>query len=86
MGNKTQTIEVDEPVAAALRARATERGVSVAEVIAELVPLAVDNEALAELDRRWDAVKGGQTTVPHDQVESWLKTWGSSDFRRWNDK
>ena len=86
MANKTQTIEVDGPVAAALKARATERGVSVAEVVAELVPLAVDNAALDELDRRWNAVKSGQSTVPHEQVERWLKTWGSSDFRRWTDK
>ena len=37
---KTQTIEVDDDTAIALKQRAEERGVSVPELVAELVTLA----------------------------------------------
>jgi predicted transcriptional regulator len=83
---KTESIEVDGATAAVLKERAAERGVSVAQLVAELVAFAVDDEAIAELDRRWAAVEQGQPTVPHAEVERWLKTWGSPDFRPWNQR
>jgi hypothetical protein len=86
MGTETQTIEVDGATANALKARAAERGVSVAQLVAELVPLAVDDEAIAELDRRWVAIERGQPTVAHAEVERWLKTWGTSEFRPWSQR
>jgi predicted transcriptional regulator len=86
MGAKTQTIEVDGATAAALKERAAERGVSVAALVAELVPLAIGDEAIAELDRRWAAIESGQPTVPHAEVERWLRSWGSPDFRPWNER
>ena len=57
---KTQTIEVDDDTATALKQRAQERGVTVPELVAELVTLAVspvdaDAADIAELDRRWKA-------------------------------
>ena len=54
---KTHTIEVDESTARTLQERAAERGVSVSQVVAELVPSAIDNNAITELDRRWAAVE-----------------------------
>jgi predicted transcriptional regulator len=84
MGGKTQSIEVDGDTATALKKRAADRGVSVAELVAELVPVAITDEAIAELDRRWSAIQRGQPTVPHAEVERWLHTWGTPDFRPWN--
>ena len=58
---KTQLIEIDDDTANALKQRAEERGVSVPELVAELVtleagPARADNGEIAELDRRWRAV------------------------------
>lgn len=85
MNAKTQTIEVDAATADALKNRAAERGVSVSQVVAELVPLAIDNEAIAELDRRWAAVEAGGATVAQADVETWLRTWGTPGFRTWRE-
>lgn len=80
----TESIEVDAATASELRRRATERGVSVAALIAELVPLAADSDSLAELKRQWDLIERGEIgTVPHSEVERWLRTWGTPDFRPW---
>jgi len=84
MSDKGRSIEVDEGTAAALESRAAERGVSVSQVVAELVPLAVDSETIAELDRRWAAIEAGEPTVPHEDVVRWLKTWGTPAFKDWS--
>ena len=86
MTAKTESIEIDSATASALKTRAAERGVSVSQLVAELVPLAIDNEAIAELDRRWSAVKKGRATVPHAEVERWLRTWGTPEYRSWSEK
>jgi hypothetical protein len=86
MGAKLQKIEVDEATAATLEQRAARRGVSVAQLVAELVPLSADDDELAELDRRWEAIKNGEPTIPHEEVERWLRTWGTADFRPWNER
>jgi predicted transcriptional regulator len=83
---KTETIEVDSADASALKMRATERGVSVAQLISELIPFTIDDEAIAELDRRWAKVKAGGKTVPQSDVERWLKTWGTPEFRPWSEQ
>ena len=38
---------------------------------------------MAELDRRWQAVQGGNAAVPHDKVVRWLETWGTPAFKPW---
>lgn len=82
MSAQTESIEVDAATASELRRRATERGVSVATLIAELVPLAADSDSLAELKRQWDFIERGEIgTVSHSEVERWLRTWGTPDFR-----
>lgn len=83
MSTKTESIEVDSETAAVLKARAAERGISVAEVVAELVPPS-DDELVAELDRRWAAIEAGEPTIPHDEVRAWLQTWGTPEFRPWS--
>jgi predicted transcriptional regulator len=57
--------------------------VSVSQLVSELAPLAVDSDTLAELDRRWAAIEGGEQTIPHDEVVRWLKTWGTPGFKPW---
>ena len=86
MTGKTESIEVDSATASALKMRAAERGVSVSQLVAELVPLAIDDEAIAELDRRWSAAEAGRVTVPHADVERWLRTWGTPEFRPWSER
>jgi predicted transcriptional regulator len=83
MPTKSQTIEVDTETAVLLESRAAERGVSVSQLLSELVPLAVDSGTIAELDRRWAAIELGERTVPHDEVVRWLETWGTPGFRPW---
>src|SRR5215216_3996934 len=81
-----KTIEVDEHTAEALEARAAARGVSVGQVVAELVAfvdaqMAADAEEIAELNQRWAAVEAGEATVPHEEVARWLETWGTPAFK-----
>jgi predicted transcriptional regulator len=88
---KTHTIEIDQATADALKARAAERGVSVARLVAELVshdnvPLAAESEDVAELDRRWAKVQAGEATAPHDQVVRWLESWGTPAYRPWRER
>ena len=52
-----------DDTATALKQRAAERGVSVPELVAELVtldarPIVVDSDDIAELDRRWKSFEG----------------------------
>lgn len=86
MNAKTQTIEIDSDTATVLQTRAAEGGVSVSQIVAELVPLAIDNETIAELDRRWAEVEAGGSTMARDEVERWLRTWGTPDFRPWRER
>ncbi|HZQ11810.1 MAG TPA: hypothetical protein VFB31_03270 [Pseudolabrys sp.] len=86
MARKTESIELDRATASALKARAAERGVSVSQLVSELVPLAVDDKTIAELDRRWAAATKAGATVPQAEVERWLRTWGTPEFRPWPGK
>jgi predicted transcriptional regulator len=83
---KTRSIEVDDDTATALTQRAAERGVSVPELVAELVTLeagAVAAEAgdITELDRRWKAFEAQGSVAANDDVVRWLQTWGTPAFR-----
>ena len=70
---KTHTIEVDENTASALDERA--RGISAT---------ASDSRDIAELDRRWASIPGGQATIASEDVVRWLETWGMPAFRPWS--
>ena len=88
---KTQTIEVDDDTAVALKQRAEERGVSVPELVAELVTLAAGpaeagGDDIAELDRRWKAFEAQDSVASNDEVVRWLQTWGTPAFRAWRDR
>jgi predicted transcriptional regulator len=90
MASRTDTIEVDKATADTLKARAAERGISVAELLAEIAresaPVALDVAEIAELDRRWAKIEAGEATVPHDEVVRWLGTWGTPAFKPWHDR
>jgi predicted transcriptional regulator len=83
----TRTIEVDAATADELESRAASRGVSVREMVAELVALDdADADAaitVAELERQWADIEAGARTVPHEKVARWLETWGTADFKPW---
>jgi predicted transcriptional regulator len=89
MSRDTDTIEVDKTTADTLNARAAERGVSVAELLAEMVregeAVEVGPAEIAELDRRWANIKAGEATIPHEDVVRWLNTWGTPAFKPWRD-
>jgi hypothetical protein len=91
MSATKRTIEVDDATATALESRAAATGVSVADLLAEIfagqgAPFEAAAAELAALDRQWAAIQSDQPTVPHEHVARWLDTWGSSDFRRWQDR
>ena len=80
-------IEVDKATADTLKARAADRGISVAELLDELAgqsgPVTADPSELAELDRRWAKIETGEKTVQNTDVVRWLETWGSPGFKPW---
>jgi predicted transcriptional regulator len=83
---KTQAIEIDVDTAAALEQRAAERGVSVPELVAELVtleagPADADVDDIAELDRRWKTFEQQGSGASNEDVVRWLRTWGTPAFR-----
>jgi predicted transcriptional regulator len=85
------TIELDDATAATLDARAAERGVTVPQLIAELValeirPAAMDDELVAELDRRWQMTRSGSEAVSNEEVARWLATWGTPAFKSWRER
>jgi predicted transcriptional regulator len=85
---KTRSIEVDDDTATALTQRAAERGVSVPELVAELVtleagPVVAGAVDIAELDKRWKAFEAQGSMAASDEVVRWLRTWGTPGFRSW---
>jgi predicted transcriptional regulator len=88
---KTETIEIDAETATALKQRAEERGVTVPELVAELVTLdarsaEADGADIAELDRRWKSFQTQTSVTSNDEVVRWLRTWGTPAFRSWRDR
>jgi len=82
MNVKLRKIEIEEATATALEARAAKLGLSVSELLAEMVGTSVklsDAEVNA-LDRQWTAIKNGEPTVAHKNVVRWLDTWGTARF------
>lgn len=91
MPTKVHTIEVDERTALALKERADQRGLSVPDLLAEFVrddqtTADIDADQLAELDRRWAAIDGGQATERHADVVRWLDTWGTHAYKPWRER
>jgi predicted transcriptional regulator len=89
MSARKRTIEVDDATAVALESRAAEIGLSVPELLAEMVAMEgtsakLSHADMAELDRQWAAIKAGAPTSAHDHVVRWLDTWGTTRFGPWN--
>lgn len=81
-------IEVDEGTAVVLERRAADRGLSVADLLAELAaePVDVSEEELAELDRIAAAADEPGGKVPHEEVVRWLETWGTPSYKPWGSR
>jgi predicted transcriptional regulator len=87
----TRKIEIDETTAKTLEHLAAARGVTISELLSELLdrdgePIEADKAEIAELDRRWARIEAGAKTIPHDDVVRWLDTWGTPAFRPWRDR
>lgn len=83
----THTIEIDAETADMLTRQASERGLTVAELVAELALTAAGDADIAELERRSRAIhEGKEKTIPHEEVVRWLETWGAPSFRPWSAK
>jgi hypothetical protein len=81
---KTRIIEITERTADALETRAAAEGVSVDQMIGDLLASRPSpDDDIPELERRWAAVQAGEQTVPHGDVVRWLKTWGTTGFEPW---
>jgi len=85
-----RTIEADDATAAALESRAAEEGLSVSELLADLVALQRTPAKLLlddppGFDRQWAAIKAGEPTVPDADVARWLDAWGTPAYRPWDD-
>jgi len=81
------SIDIDQHTADVLEVRATELGVTVPQLIAELAaldgtPRDADTGEIAELDRR-AASATPDSRVPQERVVQWLRTWGTASFRPW---
>jgi len=88
MTGAKRLIEVDEKTAVTLETRASERGMSVPDLVAEMTARSAllvlsPAEEIAELDRQWAAIVGGEPTVAHVDVVRWLQTWGTPAFEPW---
>jgi hypothetical protein len=73
------------------RSSAAERGLSVPELVAELVtleagPADADVDDIVELDRRWKAFEAQGSVAANDDVVRWLQTWGTPAFRSWRNR
>ena len=87
----TRSIEIDKATADELEARAKRRGVSVDQLVADLVALddssvTASPDEIAELDRQWAEIEAGAPTVPHEKVARWLETWGTPAFKPWREQ
>jgi hypothetical protein len=45
--------------------------------------MAAKHVEIDELDRRWEAFLSQSRVVSHDEVISWLRTWGTQEFKKW---
>ena len=89
MTRAMRKIEVDEATATALAEPAAERGVTISELVSQLVvgePVQLEPAELEELRRRWTSVEESAGTVANDDVVRWLETWGTPAFRPWHDR
>ncbi|MGE0213517.1 MAG: hypothetical protein AB7S41_17645 [Parvibaculaceae bacterium] len=90
MSARTRFLELDAATAAMLEQRAAARGLTVAELVAELAdrdiePVQAEAEEIVDLDAEWSAV-AADGAVPHAKVVRWLQSWGTDDFRSWREE
>lgn len=84
MNVKVRQIEVEAATADVLEARAAEQGVSVSDIVAELVavmdiPSDIEGPDAAEDLRIYHEFKRTGEAVPLNEVKAWVNSWGSSN-------
>jgi len=45
--------------------------------------MAAEHAEIVELDRRWEAFLSQSHVLSDDEVISWLRTWGTQEFKKW---
>ena len=76
--------QLDEDTDAILRRLAQERAAEPEAIVSDAVRLFDDlygQAALGELNRRWAEFERTGESYSQDEVEAWLKTWSTRDFR-----
>ena len=79
-----RAVQIDADTDAILRRLAQEREAEPEAIVSDAVRLFDDlygQAALGELDRRWAEFERVGESYTQDEVEAWLKTWGTRDFR-----
>jgi predicted transcriptional regulator len=79
-----RAVQIDADTDAILRRLAQERAAEPEAIVSDAVRLFDDlygQTALGELDRRWAEFERTGESYTQDEVEAWLKTWGTRDFR-----
>jgi hypothetical protein len=45
-----------------------------------------ENADIVEMERRWQAFLAQDSVATNNEVEQWLRTWGTPAFRGWHDR
>ena len=79
-----RAVQIDEDTDAILRRLALELAAEPEAIVSDAVRLFDDlygQAAIGELDRSWAEFERTGESYTQDEVEAWLKTWGTRDFR-----
>lgn len=84
MPDAKRPIELDDEADAVLRRLARERGAEPDRIASEAVRLFDDlygQAGLHELNRRWAEFERTGECYSSEDVQAWLETWGTRDYR-----
>jgi predicted transcriptional regulator len=84
MAQVKRPIELDDEADAVLQRLARERGTEPDRIASDAVRLFDElygQAELEELNRRWAEFERTGKSYSLEEVEAWLETWGSPDFR-----
>jgi predicted transcriptional regulator len=79
-----RAVQIDADTDAILTRLAKERAAEPETIVSDAVRLfdqLYGQAVLEELDRRWTEFERSGESYSQEEVEAWLKTWGTRDFR-----
>lgn len=85
MSTVKRTFELDVGTEATLEKLASDQGRTPSEVIAEAVAAYAIGSDWIEDDRRWAEYLATGESYGHDEVEAWLETVGTPEYRSFDD-